>query len=384
MSGLRVLHIIDHMGAGGAQTQLARMLPLLARNQFHPQVICLRGMTPLAQTLINQGIPVTALDLPRWSLRQYSALVQLMSDIRPTIVHTHLIAAEVLGRIAARQCAVPCVITHDHLGVMYDLATTPGPVMVLRRFVDRWLTRQTDRWIALSEQARSYAIQAHHAQPHQVVTIANGIDPMPYMLAHQQRERMRAALGLATEQLVVICIGRLIASKGQADLLYAVANLRAICPNIALLIVGSGPEQQSLTKRAEHIGIADIVHILGARTDIAELLAAADIFVLPSYSEAFSVAIIEAMAAGLPVVATSVGGAPEQLAGGTCGILVPPGNQQCLAATILQLANDSNQRQMLGQAARERVLQCYTIEQTIHQIEMVYRGAIAQVNTETG
>jgi glycosyltransferase involved in cell wall biosynthesis len=365
------VHIIDHLGLGGAQTQLARLAPLLAQAGSDIQIVCLRTSTPLSQAIQQAGVCVTHLGMARWNPIQIVQLVALLRRLQPAIVHTHLTAAGLVGRIAARLAAIPHVIVHEHLGLAYELSTTPVPVLLAQRVADRWLMRSGDRWIAVAEAARQAKIAIQALPPEQVLTVFNGLDPQPYRAAHANRANIRATLGIEPNQRVIMMVGRLIEGKGQALLLRAIAKLGQH-DHLRCLIVGSGPDLERLQALSHTLAISSIVQFLGRRNDIPNLLAAADIFTLPSYSEAFSVAILEAMAAELPIIATAVGGATEQLDHGACGILIQPGNREQLTQALDHLLNNPATCTQLGLAGYRQLTRLFTLEQMVQQIQKLY------------
>jgi glycosyltransferase involved in cell wall biosynthesis len=189
---------------------------------------------------------------------------------------------------------------------------------------------------------------------------------------------MRRTFGVQAQGLLVGTVGRLHPQKGFASLLAAVARVRERLPAIRLLLVGGGALRRDLVARAEALGLAEVVIFAGSRGDVPEILAALDLFVLPSLWEGLPNAVLEAMAAGLPVVATAAGGTPEVVVDGETGLLVPPGDVTALAEAIERLLRDPGLRRKMGEAGRKRVEGHFTIEQTVAQTVALYETLLRQ------
>ncbi|KIX13212.1 sugar transferase [Dethiosulfatarculus sandiegensis] len=194
--------------------------------------------------------------------------------------------------------------------------------------------------------------------------IFNGVDLKGYAPDMEARSLIREELGLLTGQALLITVGRLSQVKDQAGMLQALALLKGISPLPVLALVGDGPERNSLTALTEELGVKDHVRFLGDRRDVPKLLAASDCFVLSSVSEGISKALLEAMAVGLPVVATNVGGNPELVCPKQTGLLVPQGEPKALAQALATVLLDGGLAQRLGRAGRERVKKSFDVRAT--------------------
>lgn len=216
------------------------------------------------------------------------------------------------------------------------------------------------RLVAVSQQVRRQSIEDGIA-PWRIVVIPNGICQSPP--AQDARPRLRRELGMAAGGSLVLTVGRLVPQKGHTYLLQAIPAVLARCPETVFALVGDGVSRPALEVEAQRLGIERQVRFLGTRADVADWMATADVFVLPSVSEGLPMALLEAMAAGLAVVAANVGGVAEVIEDGRTGLLVPAQNVEALTQAMLRLLTDENERSRLAAAGQERVKRDYTLEE---------------------
>jgi glycosyltransferase involved in cell wall biosynthesis len=245
-----------------------------------------------------------------------------------------------------------------------------APPSVKRRVANVLLSRFADRVFAVSADLRRHLI-GEGFSARAVDVIYNGVDISSKGDA-AAASRIRHELHIPPSTLVIGSVGRLDPVKDLRTLLAATAEVRRTHP-VALVVIGDGPERTSLEAAAVECGLEQHVHFLGYRSDARDWLAGCDVYVNSSISEGVSLTILEAMAAGVPVVATRVGGTPEIL-DSTCGMLVPPRERQALAGAIVELAGDPVRRSQLGRAARTRVEERFTLDRMIQQYRDVYRA----------
>ncbi|WP_448640853.1 glycosyltransferase family 4 protein [Geodermatophilus sp. URMC 63] len=229
-----------------------------------------------------------------------------------------------------------------------------------------------DRLIAVSEALRR-TYERIGVPPERFTTVLNGIAPVR---VRTQRPSAREVLGLDPRQPVVMTVGRLTHMKGQCHLVDAVPDLVARFPDLAVVVLGDGPLREALAKQASGLGVADVVRFAGHRPDARLLLAAADVFVLPSRHEGLPLVVLEAMEAGLPVVATRVIGSSEAVDDGVTGVLVPPARPAALGAAIGDLLADPGLRRRQGAAGRQRYLTCFGRERMAAETLAVYESAL--------
>jgi len=368
---ISIVHLITELGTGGAQVALFRLLAGLDRDRFVLNVACLyHGDGAVAGQIRALGIPVTDLGMAgKARLDALWRLDRLLRRERPLVLHSWMFHANLAGRLVGRGAGVPVVITSRR-----NVNIGGG----WRERCKRWTAGLDEGVIAVCEGARQAEIERTGVLPDKVVTVYNGVD-LPFVVPDPQAvARMRRAFGVPTQGLLVGTVGRLHPQKGFASLLAAVARVRERLPAIRLLLVGDGALRRDLVARAEALGLAEVVTFAGSRGDVPEILAALDLFVLPSLWEGLPNAVLEAMAAGLPVVATAAGGTPELVVDGETGLLVPPGDVTALAEAIERLLRDAGLRRKMGEAGRKRVEGHFTIEQTVAQTVALYETLLRQ------
>ncbi|MBB2204435.1 glycosyltransferase family 4 protein [Gluconacetobacter takamatsuzukensis] len=338
------------------------LLPLMRelRAQGHEVVgVCADG--PLLAEVRAEGLRVETVPMARSfsPLAQFQALTALMRLIRqeqPDIVHAHMPISGLLARLAAKLCGVPVVAYTGH-GFLFN---QPGPAA--RRSLAlglEWLAgRITNRYFTVSaEEAQDAQRLKIHPKP---LALGNGRDPAVFHPDPVARRQVRMELGVSPNTVVIIAVSRLVRHKGYPELLEAMEQISAA----ELWVVGErlasdhGPSLDQNFERAE-AELGGRLRRLGYRSDIPALLAAADIFVLPSHFEGLPMSVIEAMLCGLPVVATEIPGPREQVVAGRTGLLVPPGEVAPLARALLRLVRDTDLRYRMGEAGRYRALARY-------------------------
>ncbi|HEY8287623.1 MAG TPA: glycosyltransferase family 4 protein [Acetobacteraceae bacterium] len=291
---------------------------------------------------------------PLSHLRAFFALVRLLRTERPDLLHAHMPISGFLARLAARIAGVPTIAYTCHGFLFNQTSSWPGRGVSLCM---EWLAgRVTDIFLTVStaeaRDARRLGIARH------AVAVGNGRDAAVFHADPEARQRIRQELGTPAERVVVVAVSRLVATKGYPELAAAMRMVK----DADLWVVGErlptdrGDDMGALLDEA---GLGGRLRRLGYRRDVAAILAAADIFVLPSYFEALPMSVIEAMLSGLPVVASAVRGPEEQIVDGVTGLLVPPRQPAPLAAALNRLTGDPALRQRMGAAGRERALELY-------------------------
>jgi len=263
------------------------------------------------------------------------------------------------------------------------MSTQHGAYEFLRpwqRQLDRWTSYLADCIVAVSEATRQWAIQNEGIVPHRVVTLRNGIDLEPFLRVKRAmaRLRIREEFHIPVDTLVLSVVARLGRGKGISVLLDALGGSGLTGQSWHLLLVGEGHERDSLTQRVAGSHLAGRVTFTGTRQDIPEILAATDVFVLPSFNEGLSLAVCEAMAMGLPVVASDVGGMKELVVDGVTGRLVPPGDADALHAALLQSIMAPELRQRWGKAGRRRAVSEFSLERMMQELQDVYCSLLAK------
>jgi glycosyltransferase involved in cell wall biosynthesis len=347
----RILLVVTLAEVGGAQTYVASLLPALVP-QFDVTVAA-HGPGPLREAAEAAGARFQPLRDVRRAVnpwRDVAGLVELARLIRrerPDVLHVSSSKAGVLGRLAAAAFRVPVRIFTVH---GWAFAAHSGAASRLYRLVDRLVAPLTTVTICVSENDRVAGLAARTCTAERTILIPNAVE-LPAVRRPSSTER---------KVPVFIAVGRLRAPK---DFVTFVRALGKLPPgSFEAVIVGEGPDRALLEHEIDALGLAGRVRLMGERRDVPELLADADVFVLPSRSEGHPVAILEAMATGLPVVASRVGGVPEQVSHGETGLLVEPGDPERLAGALGSLATDPALRLRLGAAGRERAERFFDLD----------------------
>ncbi len=365
---VNVMYVIWSLEVGGAERVVMTLASGLDRKRFSPIVVCLNQEGRMAAMLKQQGITVIALNKrPGVDLGMLVRLAWLMRQHGVQVVHAHLWGANLWARIAAMMARVPVVIVHEH-GMQPWRGTWHFRI-------DRWLGRRTSRILfASSEVMQKYGAKTGMAQ-RRCLWVPNGIDGRPQGL---DRTRLRARLGFSDEDRVVISVGRLSPEKGHEDLLLAFAQLRQQVPQARLVLVGDGIERDTLQALQARCGLNGEVTFAGVQDDVRPWLAAADVYVQPSRREGLSLAVLEAMAFGLPVIATHVGDTARVITDGMTGYLVPAQQPEVLSAKLKQVLDQRDQQGTLVEAARALVQRDYSERQMVGIVERVYEEELVK------
>lgn len=374
----RIVYIIDTLRSGGAERHLVRLVEGMNRvGRWDVSVYCLQRTGQFVRSMEEMGVEVAGPE-EGWSrspLAIGKAVLNLRSYLRrkePTIAHCYLPTAGLLGALAARLAGVSHVVTtrrwvHGYLGRR----------LLEYRMVAAVMDRLSSHVIAVCETARLQAIDEGTPEG-KITTVYNAIRPSDFRVTRK---------GTFAGYPIFGAVGELHTRKGHCCLIEAVPYVLERFPSALFLIVGEGPEELRLRDLAARLGVSDHVEFLGKRNDIAHLLSEFDIFVLPSMLEGMPNVVLEAMAAGVPVVGTSVGGVPELVQHRETGLLVEPGSSQALAAALMELAQDEALQQTLSRSAEEVVASRFSVQRELEETEAMYLGLLSpdhQPNRGTG
>lgn len=372
---MRILHVITSINRGGAENQLMSLVRL-QRAAGHPvKVTYLREEGEWRREM--EGIGAEVVDLDMGTCRVLPAALRLRREIgffKPDIVNAHLQPAELCARLAllgTTSAELPLVITKHNLKVF---ARLPAAGVIAR-----WIARRASALIAVSEAVKVLSDEnGCSSAAGRVVSIHNAIDPAPYEgLSGDLSRKLRREWGADEKEVVVGMAGRLLPVKAIHILLQAFAAYQRRAKNGArLVIVGRGALRDELERLSRALGIERKVVFAGFREDIPAVMGAFDVFALTSVSEAFGLVVLEAMAAGKPVVATRVGGIPELVVDGSTGKLVPPHDPVAVEAALV-FFDDAGNREAYGAAGRRRMLAGHTLDRMFQETMALYRECLS-------
>lgn len=364
----RILLLVTLAETGGAQAYVGALVGALAPD--YDVTVAAHGHGPLVEAASRAGVtfvPLRHVRRPISPWRDTLALLELlalMRRVRPHVVHASSSKAGVLGRLAAWLARVPIRVFTVH-GWAFSAAS--GRSAVLYRWADRLARPLTTTTICVSEREREAGIAARTCNARTTTVIRNGIDVRGRPLARPEMEPAR-----------IVSVGRLQAPKDPLTLVRALAGLEGRAFGASL--VGDGPERSAVAFEIRRLGLVDAVELEGRRSDVPEILAASQVFVLASHSEGFPMAVLEAMAAGLPVVASRVGGLDELVGEGETGLLVRSGDPAELARVIARLLDDPGLRSRMGAAGRARAERHFDLDTALRAHLDLYRRELARRN----
>jgi sugar transferase (PEP-CTERM/EpsH1 system associated) len=367
---INVMQMTDITGRGGAEKALVDIALHLDRSKYNVTVCATRSAGNYQPLLDEAGVTTFVQGRKsRWDLGQWLKLVRLMKRERVDVLHTHLFGSNTLGRLLGRLAGVPVIVAHEHWSTKASREV----------WVDRALYRLSDRILVPSAASKEMVIKAEGIPANRIDVVYNGVDTAIFGQSGGRKE-VRSELNIPADATVLGIVGRLSEEKGGVDVLIrAVARLSKTNPNLRLLVVGDGPLRSSLEALAVGSAPSGTFIFTGTRNDVAHLLSAMDLFVLPSLNEALPIVVLEAMAAGLPVIATRVGGVPEIVDHEKTGLLVQPGSEDALHSALDRLISDPDLREQLAQAGRERVAADFTIERMVKHIEDLYEELLTKL-----
>lgn len=354
----RIALVITELEVGGAERQFVHLATRLDRELFEPHVFCLTGKGPLTETLRESEVPVTHLNArSRWDMLAILRLATGLREFRPDLLQSFLFHANMAGRFAAFRAGVPYVIS--------------GIRVAERRkwqlWADRLTSRLVDRYVCVSQSVARYSQETAGLDPGKILVIPNGIDAQRFAKATPARFPGQP---VSTMDQVVLFVGRLEPQKNPELLIESFRLMHRTNPNVYLVMVGTGSLERSL--RRETCDLSEHILWLGQRDDIPELLKAASCLALPSRWEGMPNVVMEAMAAGLPVVALAVEGVRELLADGKFGKIVPDATPEAFASSLQAVLQDQPVAVLRGGSAQEYVSKELTIKRMVFLYQNIY------------
>ena len=379
----KIVYVIGSLTLGGAERYLVETAIRLHQERFTPKVYCLFGSGPLKCTLDRHHIAVTVFHarhddtgfIPCWRSRAFFALYRYLRYERPDIVHCYMYKPSIYGGIAAKLAGVPHIITQrTNLGYFKE-----GHRWYQR--IENLVNQFTDRVITDSEAAKQAVLQQESIAAQKIVVIHSGVNlsqyrPLGNTTAYVgEQSLVKRRYGIPKNSPVVGIIANLRHVKGHHEFFLAASSVHQKFPDVRFVCVGKDLGiQAELQKLIHTLGFESYVLFTGQVHNVAKILCMLDILVVASHTEASCLVVLEGMAAGKPIVATTVGGIPEAIIHGKSGLLVPPKDPDALARAITHLLHDPAYARYLGQNAQARAETSFSIEKTVEKLESVYES----------
>ena len=367
-----ITHVIHHFDVGGLENGLVNLINRIPAGRYRHAVVCLDGYTDFRKRIEREDVLFYALGKqPGHDLGLYWRLWRLLRQLRPDIVHTRNLSA-LEGQFVAALAGVSARIHGEHGRDVFDLHGRSRKYNLLRK-----LTRPlVHRYIALSRDLQGWLVQTVGVPPEHITQIYNGVDSVRFHPRVGERSPIGPPGFLRGGEIVIGSVGRMVEVKDYPTLVRAFLQILEREPaareRLRLVIAGDGPSRASCLGQLQAANAADLAWLPGERADVPEVMRALDVFVSPSLGEGISNTILEAMASGLPVVATRVGGNPELVEAGRTGQLVPPGDPHAMAEALSYYLGNPEECRSQGLAARERAVRLFSIEAMAQNYMNVY------------
>lgn len=369
-----LLFISSSSGPGGAETVFLQLATAAHRRGIRVLAVLFRPGW-LKDALERTGVEVNICPMKgMFDWRWVKHIVCLVRSRHVELIHAHEFTANVYGVLAGRLAGIPVVATVHGKNYYWEC---------LRRRMAYRLVARFGRMVAVSKDLKEFLIRHVNIPDDRIFVIYNGIVAKTAEAATGEVVAL-STLGLDKHTRVICSVGSLYPVKGHEYLIRALPKIVRIYPNLVLVLIGRGEQETVLRQLSKALGVQEHIRFLGFRSDVATILTGIEIFVLPSLSEGLSIALLEAMAAGKPIVASRVGGNPEVVVDGKTGFLVDSRDPKALAERIVELLNDSKKSKELGESGRERVQNCFTIDKMVDSYGALYESMGLQARGFTG
>lgn len=363
------MHIVHGLRAGGMEYGVLKLSAGMCQDRFDMSV-CSTVPSQLAASQVSPGVRVFELNRrPGLDLKCIRDLSRLMRRESPLIVHTHGWGTLVEGFVAARWAGVPCVVHGEH-GTLQDRP--------YQRVIQRWVWPRTTELVSVSSKLAERMADVVGVSPSRIAVLRNGVDLDRF--ARVGRSQARGHLGVQATDFVIGTVGRLSEVKDHATLVEAAWRLKEAGVPATTVIVGEGPCREALEAEVARRGLGGSVWLLGHVSEVEALLPGFDVFVLSSRSEGLPNSVLEAMASGVPVVSTRVGGVEELVVEDVTGVLVEAGSAPALASALERLARDADARCDMGRAGRERAAREFALPVAVSRYEALYTRVAASAS----
>ncbi len=364
---MRVMFLSTSMGMGGADKQLLSAAQLMHAQGHDVCIVSLTELGPMGLEARSQGIRTESLDMRRGvpDPRGLIRLIRLVRAWKPDVLHSHMVHANLMARAVRLFARVPVIVSTIHN--IYE----GGPLWMAAYRISNGLV---DHMTIISEAAADRFVKEGIVPRELLTCVPNGVDTERFrQVAPETRQALRSSIGV-DGRFVWLAVGRFEIAKDYPNMLHAFAQVCQRDSNAVLLLVGHGSLQQETESLAQSLGLGDRIRFLGVRSDVPEVMAAADGYVMSSAWEGMPIALLEAGAAGLPIVATRVGGNHEVVRDGESGFLVPPRDAAALGQAMLRLMEQAPERRRdMGERGREHVRVHYGLGRVVERWQDLYR-----------
>jgi glycosyltransferase involved in cell wall biosynthesis len=369
-----ILYVFDNLEFGGGERAFAQIVNRLSGTKYKIMVACL-PTGAFIEKIKGSGAQIKSVDMRnRFNLGVILQLSSLIKSEKIDIVHSQGVRADFFARIASKLASVSSTISTVQMPVGgFDVSLVKKLVyMALNRFSECFV----DRFVVTSDTLEKTMIEKHGIASQRIVKIYNGVEVDEYCMADEEmvcrRLRFRKESGLGDKVPIIGVIGRLVWQKGFECFIEAIPEVLNKFKHARFLIVGEGVLKDELEARCKKLKLADNIIFTGFRSDIKDILASIDIFVMPSLLEGLPMILLEAMAMAKPIVATDIDGIKEVLVDGEAGLLVPPRNKEALSGTIINLLVNKDKSYQMGMAARKIVKEKFGVDVMVQKVEKVY------------
>jgi glycosyltransferase involved in cell wall biosynthesis len=370
---MRVMFLSTSMGMGGADKQLLSAAQLMQAQGYDVCIVSLTELGPMGLEARSQGIRTESLDMRRGvpDPRGLIRLIRLVRAWRPDVLHSHMVHANLMARVVRLFARIPVMISTIHN--IYE----GGPLWMAAYRISNGLV---DHMTIISEAAADRFVKERIVPRELLTCVPNGVDTERFrQVAPGTRAALRSSIGVKDHEFVWLAVGRFELATDYPNMLRAFAQVRQRESSAVLLLVGHGSLQVETESLAQSLGLGDRVRFLGVRSDVPEVMASADGYVMSSAWEGMPIALLEAAAAGLPIVATRVGGNHEVVRDGESGYLVPPRDHEALGQAMLRLMQQApEERRAMGERGREHVRVHYGLGRVVERWEDLYRQVSAR------
>ncbi len=382
----RILNLIDTLGTGGAQMIVYQMARLADRDKYEYTACGCLESGYYEELLKENGFAVESVAIKRRSVLLFPLFIydvlhtifrlsRIIKKRNIDIIHTHLPDSNIFGAIVGRLLGIPVVIT-IHNNIIMPCDRTAPLRNWLRKKVIKTTFSQVEALIGVgADIGQSMIDQGHVKEDTPILTILNGVDYDKFAKKRNVK-KIRENLDLPLNSKVLSCVSRLENAKGHTYLIEATARLKKKFPLLRVLVVGDGSLLNDLVEQAKQAGVTEQIRFLGRRSDVPDIVAASDIFVLPSLHEGVPLVVLEAMSARKPVVATNIHGTREVVVDGEDGFLVPARDPVSLAKRIDELLYNPDLGDSMGEAARAKVKKRFTAKMMVRNVEYVYQSIL--------